>query len=72
MQVPDQKILKQELVCGASWQTVDHGAGLYTTQCRICGVMITDGGTPRCLNAPDNSASHRTALPCADTSGKSL
>jgi len=38
--------------CKANWQVQRHGA-TYTTKCRSCGVLVTDGGTPKCLNEDD-------------------
>lgn len=37
-----------ETQCRASWQ-VDNAGGFSTVQCRVCGVYVQAGGTPKCL-----------------------
>jgi len=44
---PTEKQMLQEVSCGASWQLFTNGA-IGKLQCRICKVIVTDGGTPKC------------------------
>ena len=39
---------KHDNKCGASWQTITISGVMYQTKCRICGVYVTEGGTPKC------------------------
>lgn len=45
---PTSDKTQQQVMCGASWQLYTDGA-VGKLKCRICGVYVTNGGTPKCL-----------------------
>jgi len=48
LKTPNPLLITQNEKCGASWQLLTNGA-IGKLKCRVCGVYVTDGGTPKCL-----------------------
>ena len=48
LRIPKDEEMQMEVECGASWQVLSNGA-FTRLKCRKCGVIIKDGGTPKCL-----------------------
>jgi hypothetical protein len=44
-----QKYSIQENECGASWEVKTISGVIHIIQCRICKVVVSSGGTPKCL-----------------------
>ena len=42
--------------CGASWQLFTNGS-IGKLKCRLCGVYVVNGGTPKCLNSGNKISS---------------
>ena len=45
---PDLSKMQLQEKCGASWQVITNRA-MTKLQCRHCGVVVVNGGTPKCL-----------------------
>lgn len=43
------KLCIKEKECPASWQVKSEGNTAFIIQCRICKVVLSSGGVPKCL-----------------------